>query len=210
MPVLYAPSSNPLSLTDEQYREIIASARRVAPEGRKIWFVLVRYNSDDGTRNRLVYGANVYFSPDQQSVRLRKGRCAYIDNERTVAMREQALAQLGGGTWPPVGAYVQVSAAAQPFGDDLGPPELQLAPFAPPEAMSDAELIGVVDCARAAYAENHIDSEQPIWRIERDAESFKVNLGWLVGPLFGRGETLTIQKTDGGYKAKECAGLWMS
>ncbi|MEI8194790.1 MAG: hypothetical protein WCI73_02660 [Phycisphaerae bacterium] len=210
IPIVYFPLAAPAPLKPAQLTEITTAAEGFRPHGRDIWFVAVRINIPE--RKRPHYRAIVYFSPDEQSPRLRKGRCLYLDNQDGTP----ATSGFDRG----MRSYVQVSAAKTPFGPQLQTPELTLLPFFQPQELPDADLIGVVDFIRSfgrnpliAPKKNtdpdnivlrslpdHIDPDSPILWIVAHDDFIEVTLGWQVASLYGRGTKVWLQRKGNGYE----------
>ncbi len=108
--------------------------------------------------------------------------------------------------------YVQVSSAAQPFVGTVSIPNRSLRPFYPPDNIIAADLIAIVDIARAAHDAEALPSEidDPICRIERSGDDFRVDFGAQDGPLAGGGSFVIVHKIPNGYVADRHLGVWHS
>lgn len=211
--IRYATRLSPDRLTSEQLSEIIAAARAHMPDGREIWFVWVDYNKlYEGKR---IYTATVYFTPDETSPRLTTGRSLGINSMfYSPDSRRRALAQMGlPEGW--LARYAQVSTAGQPFAKGLPIPTGALLPFNPPDGVSDADLVSIVDAARLVHDAKvgFAHADEPICRIELERVpegEIHVFFGSQEGPLSGSGTLVIVRKTDKGYKADDGLAHWRS
>jgi hypothetical protein len=223
--VLYAGYLSPAPLEPAQIQQALVKALAAKPEGRDIWFVLVRWHQ---RRDPSSWTAVVYFTPDEQTPRLRKGRCLYVsasedDGESPTASELWRNLNPESPIPDPLNAYVQVSAANRPFGDKLDVPERALTPFPAPKDVEDSEVVEGVDFIRSApkakpetmtprtflYSMKY-DASLPVCRIARkDAATLEIYTGWQVGILAGGGKWFQIRRTEGGYELVGAA-RWVS
>ena len=225
LPLVYSSFLNPLPLTPAQLQEILQVAIDACPQGRQLWFIHVRCHRPEASAaaksgvSAERYRVVVYYTPDQQSPRLRKGRCAYIDNEIDPARRRQVIATLAEGeayAWPALENYVQVSDPTRPFDATLGdappaiPSESDL-PIHAPGGIEDLKLISVVDAARTAHADDPFaDSEEPLLRITLEGGTYQVDFGWQAGPQNAKGSRINVKRTIKGYQAESGVASWAS
>jgi hypothetical protein len=165
--VYLSPSLSRLSA--QQTDLILCAAEENKPQGRDLWFVAVTLN--DG-----VYrcSAFAYYTPDEDSPRVRRGRCTDIrmGTQATVTPAGNVFGKEWGLSWNRKAEYVQVSPADKPFGETGAPleaPAPAYVPFPKPiypkevlgdrkvEPISDAHLVGLVDFARGEFGLLGID-----------------------------------------------------
>jgi hypothetical protein len=183
--------------------------------------------------------AKVYFTPDEQTPRLRKGRYLYVPDPQEKKLRLEVLRLLHPHEAQQVqlGRYVQVSAINDPFGASMAAPAIPLLPFDRPEGISDLDVVAVVDLVRSDphpapmkregdhfILRTEFNPKLPIHRIERgsDAKAFIrhmqtdakdlviVYTGWQVGMLAGSGQILYCKRTEQGYELLDEIGGWVS
>lgn len=222
VPVLYAAYLNPEPLLPDQVEYVLAEAKAVRPAGRGAWFVLVLSHRNDR------YVARVYFTPDEQTQRLRKGRYLYVQDPKADETRKELLKYFGakGDASDQVQYrnYVQVSSPKELFGTKVETPTLPLLPFDKPIGISDSDIIAVVDLVRSGphpapvkYNGNGVilrqefDATLPIHRIiQLSPDLIEVQTGWQVNLLAGYGQTLTCKRTAHGYELLDQIGEWRS
>ena len=215
-PIVYSSFASPLPLTFEQIEEITQVAKDACPQGRELWFIHVRHHQEDRKSRLPRYRVVAYYTPDEQTPRLRKGRCAYLDNEIAPAQRRQIVAALGKGhTWPILEPYVQISAPEKPFD---APPSASRAipsetdlPIYPPAGVSDDDLVALADAARSAHAvAPGAEEGEPLLRITIEGAIYQVDFGWQAGPSNGRGSTIKLKRTPKGFDVDGALGVWAS
>ncbi len=146
IPIVYARYKDPKPLSPLEVGYLLSQARAAQPAGRSIWFVLVLWHQDDD------YMAEVYFSPDEQTPRLRKGRYLYLWDPAQRKTHEDLGTTLDAGKSQKTRYrhYLQVSAACEPFTTSLTAPAIPLLPFDKPDGIiSDADVVAVVDLVRS-------------------------------------------------------------
>lgn len=216
-PVVYDPGDAPQPLTMTQMQEILADAQPACPPGQGVWFILVKRNvevpgpKDNPREKRWDYAVFVYYTPQMQTARLRKGLCLYLDSGNPeLASAMQFLGARSGGLLP----WWQVSADTDPFGRQLDAPAWALIPFAAPRDLSDTEAVGAIDFARTgprapAPATGRFDVMEPILSIANQDGLVRVQSGSIQAPLAGHGQVLILKRTDTGYQVVELHG-WTS
>ena len=230
VPVVLHSRFNPTPLTDEQMCEILGEARRLAPRGKDVWFILLKSNGE--YEGALRYCVNVYFTPDIATARLRKGRYIGLGGgfeeireiiQKLFDAEDQAARQGDSHTtkerqFVRLHEYYQVSLCDEPFGDDLGAPSGTLLPFAAPEGVSDVEVVEVVDFARTNPAvqprpntfpvPSRFNGSAPVIGIERKDGMIEILCGVSEGMLSGMGELMQCKKEDGTLKVV-ALGQWV-
>jgi hypothetical protein len=141
----------------------------------------------------------IYYVPDSQDHRLRRGRSASCGN-------------LGG--WPTVDRWAQVSRADKPFnaaavGNAPEVPDAADVPIGSPARyderrgkylgegeFSDAEWVKLIDTARAAFAGHNAKAaaRMPIRSIAIMPDEIEVQGGWFVGPWHGDGLNVRVRR----------------
>lgn len=208
-------------LSDDQIREILAEAEPITPQGTRVWFLRARRNQS--YNGMLDYLVTVYFTPNRRSERIRYGACCTIDSTITryvnswlrASEKDELVPVIDRNLW----TYCQVSSADAPFDESLDIPEGSLLPFTPPDKMTDAELIELVDFVRSGPnlevppnvfgGIDKVDGNAPIRLIMKTDEGYEVHTGTLEGPLSGMGQCITCIRTDHGLKLKTL-GRWAS
>jgi hypothetical protein len=227
VPVVYNKRLDPLPLTQTQVGELLAEAAPRCPDGRGIWFIYVRASYlVDGEP---YIGAGVYFTPEAQEPRMRKGKCTGVAilpsswKSELETLREQLRRYRPDADLPAVWDYCQVSRAGEPFTDRLGPPEGNLLPFDPPTGLWDAEIIDVVDFARRQTGEPRVeklddkhwnvrpgfDGSAPILKIARTDGVIEVKSGTVEGLLSGAGQILRCRRNERGFEIVDVSD-WVS
>lgn len=208
----YGTHLNPARLSQQQLAEVSAIAEADRPADRDVWFVLVHTNDDFA--GGLHYAATIYYTPDKISPRLRAGRCSGGSSLLRSPEGRRKLRELLGSPEGILSEYVQVSAAAEPFGKELPIPSGSLFPFGRPPGLSDEDLIHIIDAAREVHdAKGWSYTQEPICRIETDGRTggdLRVMFGWQDAPLAGGGTFVDVHKTPTGYKADGELGRWVS
>lgn len=205
--IRYAEYLNPAALRPEQLTEIEAEAEKARPAGRDVWFVLVLSNRL--YQGKWDYRAIVYFTPDETSPRLRKGR--YLGVSSLFLRYRDRLPKHDAE----LSNYVQVSLPDKPFGEVAEVPWGPELPFDPPEEVAEADLVPVLDAARriigaTPYIGDCNDRFLPIQRFDVNPGEIRVLFGWQVGPLAGGGVVVTVRKTKRGFVADRETGVWDS
>lgn len=202
--VRYDPALNPKALTAQEKTELIKSAAASAKGNRRAWFVRVRYN-DKG-----IFAADLYFTPDTSSARIRKGMCAHVEGWGDL------LSVVKDGPAEQMPRYSQISLPNEPFDDRLTVPDRDMMPFEPNHRyfgeavkLSDDELVSLVDLVRPVFAKN---DGGPIYRIEARGEIIRVFSGEQQGPLAGGGRFVDVKRKAGGglELVNEDVGIWVS
>jgi len=220
VPVVYDATSPPEPLTPEQWERILKVAKEHCPKGRSIWFLWVHSNNRayDG---RVQHWTSVYYSPEKQTARLRRGSC--LPTGGWVPAREQ----------PPIRSeYCQVSLPSEAFGDKLSAPQGLLLPFPAPEGFSDDEIVDVVDFVRSLWSRgktaddgSRVYSDEKvseggtvtgtrirfgrgdsILSMTRDGEVVTISVGSCQGPLAALYTVIRCVKSEGGYKVIDAFG----
>ena len=213
------------ALSDEQIATILQASADRKPEGKAIWFIYALANWEvKGQREGTV---EVFFSPDSQTPRLRKGEFFRMT---TKPIPKQTASKDVPPTMPanprdagpgPSNEYWQVSQRDEPFEAGLQVPTPDLLPFTRPDGFSEEDVVRLVDFVRSSPptprdspnsvpVPDRIDGSLPILSIRRNADVIEVRTGTLEGPLSGRGEQLQIQKAaDGGFELLKAA-QWVS
>ncbi len=197
VPVVVHSRFNPAPLSPAQRREIVERATRAAPNGERVWFVLLKRNHVlDGEQR---YAVDVLFTPHVQSPRLRSGRYVELGGEREFFARLIREAMPDGHVSNDAAEvstreYCQVSLKETPFDHELRVPQGTLLPFDRPQDFSDQELVEVVDFARSS--EGGLDRE-PIIEIRRQNDQIWVLCGVCEGMLSGMGEMISCERVDG-------------
>lgn len=217
VPVVYDPRLTPQPLTMAQMQEILADAQPACPPGQQIWFILVRHNvelpgpKDNPQDKRWHYAAIVYYTPQTQTARLRKGLCLYLASaDPELASVMQALGAHPEGLLP----WWQVSAETDPFTQQLDVPTWPLMPFAAPRDLSDEEVVRIVDFVRTGprapapangglLVVDRFDATEPILSITNQDGLIRVQSGSIQAPLAGQGQILILKKADTGYQVVE-------
>jgi hypothetical protein len=216
-PVVYAALSKPQALSEPQVREIRAwvdaandAERSHGKRPRDVWFVLVRYITDGQFR------AVVYLMPDESRGRARHGRSLWVDSDFSIEKSRQLARELK-EPWPTLNPYAQVtSAAAKDRG--AGAPAIADLPFEETAGLSDDEVVAAIDAARRELApleeggpgDVKLDP-MPVQSIMNQKDgTFEIWFGWQVGPLWGGGEFVTVERDGKGFKAKGGVGHWVS
>ncbi len=220
-PVAYTGRFIDEPLTQDQVDEILSKADPLVPVGERIWFILTRRNSE--SEGKLDYVASVYFTPEQQGKRMRRGNFVSFDSswERFIGTLTKSL---GGNEDSPqpdkrLQSYCQVSLAKQPFGDDLKTPQGTLLPFAQPVGFTDAEIIEVVAFLRTSPGQSQapnvfltvskLDGSAPIISIKKAGDGIEVQTGSVEGFLSGTGTFMRCIRTESGFKVVSL-GQWVS
>ena len=157
----------PTRLTAEQTAAVIDAAVRAVPDASP-WFVLVwRHGERDIFR--------VFFTPEQTTPRMRKGRCCVVTGP-LAAGAAGVECDFDVTVYP----YVQVSESSTTFDQTLEVPAAAGLPFHLPRnkdkspAFSDDELVEIADLARA-----HLRREKyPISRIVDRGGRVEVHFRW--------------------------------
>ncbi len=225
VPIVYNKRLNPLPLTDAQVADVVHKAALRCPDARRIWFIYVRANSK--TNGGMDGVANVYFTPDRQTTRLRVGRYVTVGwlppalKSRVRSLREVLEPDEEHPDLPPVQDYWQVSLAAEPFSERLDTPAGTLLPFESPAGFSEAEVVEIVDFARSQKGgwftsgsnpmtvRMSFDGCAPILSISRSDGLIQVRTGTHEGPLSGAGEVLECRKAQTGFEIVRVF-MWVS
>jgi hypothetical protein len=229
VPIVYGPRHHlppgdpPLSA--EQLQTILQRAQARCPEGQRVWFIHALANWDMGERREA--SVEVFFTPETQTARLRKGRfIRYVDRSpELMAAVEALLREWDGGTTAPrapepLPEYWQVSRPDHPFTGQPGLPRGSLIPFPAPEGFTEDEVIEIVDFVRSKPRQRQergtiavpgsLDTSLPIHRMLRDGDIIEVWTGVQEDMLAGAGEILRCRKkADGGFEVISI-GRWYS
>ncbi len=177
VPIVYDDRLGPWPLVQSQVNRILRRGAAVCPEGRDIWFILVRNNYVCPVCHwRLCCYVTIYFTPDVSEPRIRKGRCTWYSDSDPHPKRslDWLLTTLDGDqrrdlepllrktserpkrpAVPPesirvCGWYRQVSFRNKPFTEQLHAPVKTLWPFWPPIGFTDEEVIEIIDFLRTS------------------------------------------------------------
>ena len=207
VPEVFTGRFSPKPLTREQKDRVLGEAEALAPPGRVVWFIRVHRNTLQDTRDDL--NVSVYFTPHEESHRIRKGRFVRFDS-----FRKALWGQLGLQPSGRLSSYCQVSLADHPFDGELMTPTVRLLPFRSPDSLNDQEIIEIVDYVRTNPVRESrrprlYNGESPIVEIRRSGDAFDVRLGWSEGFLSGMGQFLRCVRTEDGFKV-ESHGQWVS
>lgn len=135
----------PNSLTKEERRELLRHVREDRHFDRAIWFVQVRRGWFS-----LGWSATVYFVPEEESPRYRKGTVLGVGDfvignwARWKNLDPETRNEL---VSPPT-AYIQVSHPDHPFGASDILPDPMTRPFEMPEGLSSDDVVQLVDLVR--------------------------------------------------------------
>jgi len=219
--VRYGTHLNPAKLSPQQLAEITEIAEADRPVGQEVWYVRVATN--DEYKGKWHYAAQVYYTADVTTGRIRKGKMTGANsmfggvgdrNKLRERLRELAKRHPEERIDTALGEWVQIAPADLPFSAEAKVPFGTMAPFSPVEGISDADLVSIVDEARRAHDVDRLaEVDEPICRIEimGDAkDEIVVFFGWQDAPLAGGGSVVTVRKTPKGYKAKDGVGMWVS
>ncbi len=196
VPLVYDQRGGTERLGDAQKQRLVRRAELDAPQGQRIWYVLI--NCTYMYEGKLSYNASVYFTPSFRGPRLRKGK--YL------TYTSQML------------DYWQVSWPNNTFDETLSIPTKDLWPFTvgphPLEVVhptaafvewdfTDAEIVEIVDSTRYIL-EGEKDwwflKGRPFFSIIRKGDgTIEVRLGTQQGPLSGSWTILIIKKEANGY-----------
>jgi hypothetical protein len=206
-PVVYAPRdtdsvfSGPAALSPAQIATVLNAAAKASP-GARPWFALVTHSETSWLTWRHSLSAIVYYAPDRDGRRVRRGRCCVVHRTLT---SDRAL------TFP----YAQVSEPGTVFGESLEVPELRSLPFFLPlrdhddrPAMSDEDLAELLDAARSGLRRDDGTPDHwkydPVERIEERGGRVEVHFGW---PPHG-GPVAFLERTAGGFRYAG-TGAWV-
>jgi hypothetical protein len=204
MEVRYDLELHPDALTSQQNVELLQQASERATSEPRLWFVHVRYNK------RGIFAANLYFTPDAASPRIRKGFCAHVESWADL------LSVLREGPSDHAPRYAQISNPQEPFDHCLNVPSGDMMPFEPDRhffgkavELGDDDLVALVDLVRPVFARN---GGGPIFGIEAKEDMIRVFSGASHGPLSGGGRFVDVKrKAGGGFElADENVGSWAS
>jgi hypothetical protein len=195
--------------TEAQLKEFRAVVDDANTTHQDVWYAHVLYTRKDD------YRIAVYFTPESQSGRVRRGECMILDGRHAWRERREPMGGLGEADWRAM-PYVQVvpSTDATNGGTTAAEkraPAIEHTPFKPPKGISDEDLVGVVDAARRKMAEIREFDPMPIMSVEKDGDhGFEVSFGWALGPLYGRGSSVTVERDGKSFKVSEQIGHWVS
>lgn len=213
------------SLASNQLHAIIDKAQERVEVGKRVWFIALRMNhTRDGEQ---ICSGDVYFAPDSENARVRRGRVFSFDSSRdAVAKQLNSLIEdldddcgTTQATSRPLPTYVQISKAEMPFDGRLDLPSGVLMPFRTPTDFSESELVSVMDFVHGLPPSPHppgfggiaqeFDNQAPIVWIERDGNQIDIHSGVMEGFLCGGGDFLRIIIEDGQYRI-DGIGSWVS
>ncbi len=193
VPVVYNYRFEHLPLSESQVEDLMNRGEMTCPDDRDLWFLYVTANWErTGVRHP---AATVYFTPEEHTPRLRKGKYAF-------------------GTLPPAHEYWQVSRKHKPFKGAPQVPGIALLPFPKPIGFSEEEVIEIVDFVRTnpehAQTGAVFCGSSPILSIVRGGDNIEVMTGAIQGMLAGTGQLLTCKKRKDGTFEVLSVATWVS
>jgi hypothetical protein len=200
VPVVRRDSYFAGTLSAKQTARVVAAAERARPDGRPTWFVYVHSNYKP-LLGSPEFRASVFYAPDNVEGRIRRGRRLTVtgdgDDDRNVGLYE----------------YVQVLRPGQPA-EVTGPPGLRDLPMflrAGQEAtllLGDAEIVSLVDFARAAFekSSSRRDGDEFIKSIRRLNHVYEIETE--VGLASGR--ILRVKRQADRWVQDGNIGIWRS
>jgi hypothetical protein len=210
-------------LTAAQVERVVARAAPSCPEGQNLWFIYVTAIWE--REGQLQARAKVYFTPEGQTPRLRKGRYVLID-EIWADLMARLVESLPFAERPrdtpraDVDEYWQVSLQEEPFGEDLAVPSGTLLPFEKPADFAEEQIIRLVDLVRTNPCQpqqankirsaSRFDGRAPIVWISRRGDVVDIHTGAMQGPVAGHGQLLECKIRDDGSFEVVGIGFWNS
>ena len=213
VPVICNSELPPDPMRVSEFTRILDYAEPLAPAGQRVWFIVVNYSVNRVARIRvgrtdwwrvkqalshpviMYWSADVYFTPDANAGRVRKGKAVNLKSDELQPKLALAADQYD---------YIMVSSSDAPFGKELVTPAKKLLPFAQPEGFSDEEIVELIDFARSE------EDLGPILYIERQEDGSVEITDGVEGDdyLSGYGSTLRCVKREGRWVATG-GGSWM-
>ncbi len=220
IPVIYSPRLSPEKLTQANLESLVAEARSLAPPGSSIWFLHVLFSRGDDSR------VNVFYTPDQTSGRLQRGKCVLVGPEitRTSETVRRIIARFPasqrGQFDQRLVDYYRVLTTDAKEACPRSPSEDSTFPFIAPKGFTDDEIIRIVDFVRTnpiqkfppntlPQVEIFFGAGRPIVRITRENKVIKVFNGSQEGPLSGSGQVLECAPDGDSFKLIRIAD-WVS
>ena len=174
---------------------VAAFAEGGRPAGREVWFVLVLDNGGSllGGPHLMV---QVFYTPDEQSPRARRGRCTYLEKPGFFDDEEKRPAVLR--------EYAQVAPAGKPLPPLSELPEVLQRPFLTGQdrhghvvRIADEDLATLVAAGRAAVGKR--GAGNPVYQVTTDGEVYEVRVGSVHGSMAGRCEVVTFKRMAGKF-----------
>ena len=212
--------------TLEQVEELLRWVLPRAGKNRDVWFIHARANWKFEEGRKL--SAAVYFTPERESARLRKGVFASLDLAGVQvfaikAIRERLGLEPQPIKSPPLREYWQVSLKDHPFAETFEVPDGTLLPFPKPEGFSELEVIKIVDFVRTNPKQSQTDpnrvSSASLWGLDGPLPILSINkrdgvidvyTGTREGSLSGSGQFIWLKQTDNDTFDVLATGFWVS
>lgn len=204
IPIIYHNRFKPEPLSRSQKEKILNEANSLAPKDQQIWFIRVLYNRLSHT-----YNIAVYYTPDQTTERIRKGKFVQLGSLRNEMIEKWFKSVLGWkSSEQDVGKlvslpqdkcledYCQVSLSSKPFSFELEiPPQNTLLPFLVPTNLTDKEIIEIIDLIRETYPSH----KEPIICMIKEDNRIGIMTGTVESGTSGMGHYLEYMKRNGEY-----------
>ncbi|MCH8807170.1 MAG: hypothetical protein IH986_13935 [Planctomycetes bacterium] len=203
--------------TQEQVEELLRLVLAEAGMNRDVWFIHARANWKFEEGRKL--SAAVYFTPERESARLRKGVFASLDQANLrffaiKAIRERLGLEPQPIKSPPLREYWQVSLKDHPFAETFEVPDGTLLQFPNPEGFSELEVIKIVDFVRTnpkqPQTDPSFDGARPIFSIKKRDGVIEVHTGTMEGSLSGGGQLIWLMPTGDDTFDVLATGFWVS
>lgn len=198
-------------LNAEQKQSILAEAEQYRPANRDIWFVRVGgfYPIQPSLPVSYSYAVEVFFTPDVDSPRIRKGKsvqCGMFETPED----QQRKARERNKPWRPeeyLQDYIQVSLPEKPFATGVvETPSMRTLPFNPPKELSESDVVELLDWVRRNPTVKVTERGRPreiavnpgFWldNIKGNSEVAHVK----IRDSFFSGFTLDFRREEGGWK----------